>query len=63
MKRYADLASTIRDAVSAYADDVRERRFPEEVHTYGMPEEELAAFEAELGGLSVEEGYRVQGTA
>ncbi len=44
VKRYADLATAIRDAVSAYADDVRERRFPEEVHTYGMSEEELAAF-------------------
>jgi hypothetical protein len=33
---------------------VRERRFPEEVHTYGMPAEELAAFEAELGSVLVE---------
>ena len=32
-----------------YVGDVRERRFPEDVHTYGMPDEELAAFEAELG--------------
>jgi 3-methyl-2-oxobutanoate hydroxymethyltransferase len=46
VKRYADLASTIRDAVAAYADDVRERRFPEDVHTYGMSDEEHAAFEA-----------------
>jgi 3-methyl-2-oxobutanoate hydroxymethyltransferase len=46
VKRYADLATTIRDAVSAYADDVRERRFPEEVHTYSMSDEERAAFEA-----------------
>ncbi len=44
VKRYADLATTIRDAVSTYAADVRERRFPEDVHTYGMSEEELAAF-------------------
>ena len=46
VKRYADLATTIRDAVSAYADEVRERRFPEEVHTYSMSDEERAAFEA-----------------
>jgi 3-methyl-2-oxobutanoate hydroxymethyltransferase len=46
VKRYADLATTIRDAVSAYADDVRERRFPEVVHTYSMSDEERAAFEA-----------------
>jgi 3-methyl-2-oxobutanoate hydroxymethyltransferase len=44
VKRYADLATVIRDAVSAYADDVRERRFPEEVHTYAMSDEELEAF-------------------
>ena len=36
----------IRDAVAAYADDVREGRFPEEEHTYGMPDEERSAFEA-----------------
>jgi 3-methyl-2-oxobutanoate hydroxymethyltransferase len=46
VKRYADLATAIRDAVSAYADDVRERRFPEEVHTYAMSEDELRAFRA-----------------
>ncbi len=44
VKRYAELATTIRDAVAAYAEDVRERRFPEDVHTYGMSDEELAAF-------------------
>ncbi|HEY7345531.1 MAG TPA: 3-methyl-2-oxobutanoate hydroxymethyltransferase [Gaiella sp.] len=46
VKRYADLATTIRDAVAAYANDVREGRFPEEVHTYGMSDEERLAFEA-----------------
>jgi 3-methyl-2-oxobutanoate hydroxymethyltransferase len=44
VKRYADLAAAIRDAVGAYADDVRDRRFPEEVHTYAMSDEELDAF-------------------
>jgi 3-methyl-2-oxobutanoate hydroxymethyltransferase len=44
VKRYADLATSIRDAVSTYASDVRDGRFPEDVHTYGMSEEELAAF-------------------
>ncbi len=47
VKRYAELAPVIRDAVAAYADDVRARRFPEDVHTYSMPDEELSAFEAE----------------
>ncbi len=50
VRRYADLATTIRDAVAAYAEDVRERRFPEDVHTYGMSEEERVAFEAAVGG-------------
>jgi 3-methyl-2-oxobutanoate hydroxymethyltransferase len=49
VKRYADLATTIRDAVAAYAEDVRERRFPEDVHTYAMSDEERAAFEAAVG--------------
>ena len=52
VKRYADLATTIRDAVAAYAEDVRERRFPEEVHTYGMSDEERVAFEAAVGAGS-----------
>jgi 3-methyl-2-oxobutanoate hydroxymethyltransferase len=48
VKQYADLATAIRTAVEAYVADVRERRFPEQQHTYAMPEEELAAFEAAL---------------
>jgi len=50
VKRYADVAEVIRAALSEYATDVRERRFPEEQHTYSMPDEELALFEqAALG--------------
>jgi 3-methyl-2-oxobutanoate hydroxymethyltransferase len=45
VKQYADLATEIVRAVSAYVEDVRERRFPEEQHTYAMPDEELALFE------------------
>ena len=48
VKRYADLATEIERAVSAFVSDVRERRFPEEQHTYAMPEEELAVFEDAL---------------
>jgi 3-methyl-2-oxobutanoate hydroxymethyltransferase len=44
VKRYAEIGSAIREALSAYADDVREHRFPEEQHTYAMPEEELEVF-------------------
>lgn len=52
VKRYADLATAIRTAVSEYAADVRERRFPEEVHTYAMSEEELATFRAAAAARS-----------
>ena len=62
VKQYAQLASEIQRAVEEYVGDVRERRFPEEVHTYGMPEEELAAFEAELASGGIErEGYPAPG--
>jgi len=46
VKRYAEVGDTIRSALSEYATDVREHRFPEEQHTYAMPEGELAEFEA-----------------
>jgi 3-methyl-2-oxobutanoate hydroxymethyltransferase len=36
VKRYADLAEDIAGAVRAYAEDVRERRFPAREHVYGM---------------------------
>jgi 3-methyl-2-oxobutanoate hydroxymethyltransferase len=49
VKRYADLASEAKRALEAYVEDVREGRFPEERHTYAIPDEELAAFEAWLG--------------
>jgi 3-methyl-2-oxobutanoate hydroxymethyltransferase len=45
VKAYATIAPVIRDAVAAYADDVRGRRFPEGVHTYAISDEELEAFE------------------
>jgi 3-methyl-2-oxobutanoate hydroxymethyltransferase len=45
VKQYADLASEIRTALERFAADVREHRFPEEQHGYGMPEDELALFE------------------
>ena len=48
VKQYADLSSAILEAVETYVAEVRERHFPEQQHTYSMPEEELAAFEAAL---------------
>ena len=44
----ADLATEAKRALEAYVGDVREGRFPEEQHTYAIPDEELEAFEAWL---------------
>ena len=44
VKRYADIGTEIRRALETYADEVRTGRFPEDQHTYSMPEEELEAF-------------------
>jgi 3-methyl-2-oxobutanoate hydroxymethyltransferase len=46
VKRYADVASEIRRALGAYVADVRSGAFPGDKHTYSLPEEELAQFEA-----------------
>ncbi len=48
VKRYADIADEIGDAVAQYAADVRAGAFPEDKHTYGISDEELARFEAAL---------------
>jgi 3-methyl-2-oxobutanoate hydroxymethyltransferase len=45
VKRYANLSGEIRDALVAYATEVRSGAFPEEQHTYAMPEEEREQFE------------------
>lgn len=50
VKRYAELGREITAALERYADEVRSGAFPEEQHTYSIPEEELAAFEALLEG-------------
>ena len=46
VKRYASLSREIRDALEAYAADVRSGAFPGEEHTYAMSEEELALFDS-----------------
>jgi 3-methyl-2-oxobutanoate hydroxymethyltransferase len=45
VKRYADLGEVIVEALGRYADEVRSGTFPDEQHTYAMPEDERAAFE------------------
>ena len=47
VKQYANLGVEIERALGEYAADVRSGAFPEERHTYAMPEEELARFESE----------------
>ncbi len=36
VKKYADLQTVLSEAVGVYADDVRTRRFPEDVHSYHL---------------------------
>jgi 3-methyl-2-oxobutanoate hydroxymethyltransferase len=48
VKQYARLGPEIQSALERYAAEVRSAAFPEAQHTYGIPEEELALFEAGL---------------
>jgi 3-methyl-2-oxobutanoate hydroxymethyltransferase len=52
VKQYARLGPEIQTALEQYAADVRSGAFPEAQHTYGIPEEELALFEAGLRAAS-----------
>jgi 3-methyl-2-oxobutanoate hydroxymethyltransferase len=45
LKRYANLSAEIRDALAAYASDVRAGTFPDDEHSYSMDDVELATFE------------------
>ena len=44
VQRYGRLRESMCQAVTAYAEEVRERRFPTAAHTYPISDEELAAF-------------------
>ncbi len=48
-RRYGAVGAALREAVAAYARDVREGRFPEEAHAFHMADEERAAFERGRG--------------
>ncbi len=39
VKKFGAIATAIEDAIKSYADDVRDRRFPAEEHSYAMKEE------------------------
>ena len=43
VKRYGAVADVIREAVAAYADDVRERRFPTDENLFGVEPPKAAA--------------------
>jgi 3-methyl-2-oxobutanoate hydroxymethyltransferase len=48
VKRYGDLLDEMVRGVTAYADDVRDRRFPAPEHTYSIDPGELAEFREQL---------------
>jgi len=48
VKRYAELAGEIEDALGRYVADVRSGAFPQEQHTYSIPDAELERFELAL---------------
>lgn len=52
VQQYAQVGAAITEAVTRYKDDVMERRFPEEKHSFSMKAEELAALEEALGADS-----------
>jgi len=49
VKRYANLQQEMNDGVSAYAQDVRTRRYPAPEHTYSIDAAELAELRERLG--------------
>jgi 3-methyl-2-oxobutanoate hydroxymethyltransferase len=48
VKRYAEIADEIGAALGEYVTDVRSGAFPDEQHTYTIPDDELMRFEATL---------------
>ena len=50
VKRYAACGDVMVEAVTAFAADVRSRRYPAPEHTYGMAGDELARFRERTSG-------------
>ena len=50
VKQYGQIAEEIGEALAAYVSEVRTGAFPEEQHTYSIPDAELEEFEAALAG-------------
>jgi 3-methyl-2-oxobutanoate hydroxymethyltransferase len=55
VKRYADVGAEMSRAVAAYAEEVRDHAYPAVEHTYSIPAEELAAFQAAVGAGSIDD--------
>jgi 3-methyl-2-oxobutanoate hydroxymethyltransferase len=47
-KRYLNLSEEIRNAVNSYVKDVKEKRFPEEEHSFSMEKNELEKMEKDV---------------
>jgi 3-methyl-2-oxobutanoate hydroxymethyltransferase len=54
-KRYADLGAAIKDAVAAYAADVRSSAFPAEPQSTHLAEDVLAEIDAVIAGVAADE--------
>ena len=54
-KRFADLGTAIRNAVSAYADDVRDGAFPAEPHSTHLDADVLVEIDAIIAGATAED--------
>jgi 3-methyl-2-oxobutanoate hydroxymethyltransferase len=55
VKRYADIGAEMSRAVSEYAAEVRAHAYPAAEHTYSIPDDELAAFQAAVGAGSIDD--------
>jgi len=56
-KRFADIGSAIREAVSAYADDVRDRAFPAEPQSTHLTDDVLAEVDAVIAGATADHDH------
>jgi 3-methyl-2-oxobutanoate hydroxymethyltransferase len=56
VKRYGDIGREIQKALEHYIADVRSGTFPEDKHTYGIPEDELARFQDTVRAASTPAG-------
>jgi len=61
----ANMAESIRDALTNYASDVRAGAYPETEHTYAMPEDELELFSETVlaDGNSVDRSFQTDARA